>query len=116
MTKDYIEFYDEEGMEVKLEKTIYKVCPRCKGKGSHVNPNVDGHGISPQEFQEDPDFREMYFAGVYDVACHECGGKRVIKEIDWSTVDEGVRKQYDIYLQEEANYNATCEMERRMGA
>jgi len=116
MPKEYIKFYDHEGMEIKLEKTIYKVCPRCKGKGSHVNPNVDGHGLSQESFEQDPDFYGDYMSGVYDVDCYECGGKRVIKVVDWSIVDDALRKAYDQYRLDEWNYQQECEAERRMGA
>jgi DNA-directed RNA polymerase subunit RPC12/RpoP len=114
--KNTLVIYDEDGIEVYLEKTKYEVCPRCGGKGSHVNPNVDGHGISPEEFAEDPEFRENYFAGVYDVACCECNGKRVVKVIDWENPEnKKYRKLYEQYLQDEADYWAEVEMERRMG-
>src|SRR5690242_11130025 len=61
---------------------VAEVCDRCRGHGKHVNPNVDGHGISPEEFAEDPDFKEAYFAGRYDVRCEECRGEKVVWVID----------------------------------
>ena len=54
---------------------VYEVCETCGGKGKHVNPAIDGHGISAEEMHEDPDFAEDYFSGVYDVPCEECGGR-----------------------------------------
>jgi DnaJ-class molecular chaperone len=56
------------------------ICSRCDGEGVHCNPAIDGHGISPEEFDEDPDFRENYFSGVYDVRCEECHGEKIIKQ------------------------------------
>jgi hypothetical protein len=57
----------------------YAVCPRCEGRGSHVNPAVDGNGITAEEMDElGEDFREDYLSGVYDVRCEECGGNRVV--------------------------------------
>ena len=39
----------------------YAVCDRCEGKGSHVNPAIDGNGLSAEDFDEQgPDFREDY--------------------------------------------------------
>ena len=58
------------------------VCPRCDGNGKHVNPNVDGNGITAEEFAEDPEFQENYFAGVYDVRCELCNGEKVVDIID----------------------------------
>ena len=56
----------------------FVVCTRCRGEGAHVNPSIDGNGISPQEFAEDTDFAESYFAGDYDVPCETCRGARVV--------------------------------------
>jgi hypothetical protein len=61
---------------------VFVVCSTCDGKGSHVNPSVDSHGISSEEFAEDPDFREEYLAGRYDVPCYECQGLRVVPAPD----------------------------------
>ncbi len=49
----------------------WEICDRCGGEGHHVNPAVDGHGISAEEWEQDwdDDSREAYFAGRYDVAC-----------------------------------------------
>jgi hypothetical protein len=68
---------DFDLVEVELPGK-YEVCPRCEGRGSIVNPSVDGNGISPEQFAEDPDFEEAYFSGVYDIHCPECEGKRVV--------------------------------------
>jgi hypothetical protein len=58
------------------------VCPRCDGSGTHVNPSIDGNGLTAEDFVEDPDFRESYFSGVYDVRCERCDGNNVVDEID----------------------------------
>ena len=74
---------DDEGEEtVHQFPAVFDVCDKCSGKGKHVNPNVDGHGISKEEFDEDPDFKEAYFAGAYDITCIKCDGKRVIGVIN----------------------------------
>jgi len=61
--------YEERKME----------CPVCKGKGSHVNPAIDGNGLSA-EMREDPEFMEEYMDGAYDVVCNNCGGQGTIEE------------------------------------
>ena len=61
------------------------VCPLCDGRGTHVNPAIDGHGLSHEDFAADPDFAESYFAGVYDVRCEYCHGARVVDEVDEAT-------------------------------
>lgn len=69
------------------------VCYRCRGTGRHVNPGIDGHGLGPEDF-EDEDFREAYFSGAYDVVCHECKGERVVLEID----EERLSRKQDRFL------------------
>ena len=54
------------------------VCPRCGGQGKHVNPAIDGQGLSQEDFDQDPDFAEGYFSGRYDVRCEECSGEKVL--------------------------------------
>lgn len=72
-----ITVYDDNGDEVSV-RTHKEVCPRCHGEGTHVNPAVDGNGISSEQFHDDPDFADAYFSGVYDVSCEECKGNNVI--------------------------------------
>lgn len=79
----------DEGKEIEIVVPFkYEVCDRCNGKGTHVNPAVDGHGISPEEFEEDPDFKADYLAGAYDITCEVCGGLRVEAIIDEENVDK----------------------------
>jgi len=117
----------------------YAVCPRCRGEGSHVNPSVDGHGITAEEMDElGPEFFEDYMGGLYDVACERCEGKRVVPQCAregctnpteqgfwYSTIDERLPFQhcFDHFMaseksswQEEMEYQAEVAAERRMGA
>lgn len=71
------------------------VCSRCGGEGTHVNPNIDGNGISPEEFEADPEFQENYFSGVYDVPCHKCGGNRVV----WEVAEDALTKRQRVLWQ-----------------
>ena len=43
------------------------ICPACKGEGTCVNPNIDSHGLSAEDFHEDPGFAEDYRSGVHDI-------------------------------------------------
>ena len=56
----------------------FEVCPVCDGRGKHVNPSIDAHGLSREDFDEDPDFAESYFRGDYDTRCNLCGGEKVV--------------------------------------
>lgn len=68
-------FFEEE-YEIPFK---FEVCGTCEGKGTHVNPSIDSHGITQDEWYEwDDEEREGYFSGMYDVECYECGGDRVV--------------------------------------
>lgn len=67
---------DDEGQEVQLP-CHFAVCDRCNGTGVHDHPAFS-NGISQEQFEEDPDFREDYMSGRYDVSCKECKGLRVV--------------------------------------
>lgn len=79
----------------------YVVCPCCEGYGTHVNPSVDGQGLSADDF-EDEDFREAYFSGAYDVRCFQCEGHRVVPEVDWdalTTSEQACLQRYEVQRQ-----------------
>jgi len=111
--------WTEDWQEMKLldsnnEKSYpakAEVCHCCNGKGTCVNPSIDCHGISMNEFDEDPEFKENYFRGHYDIICPHCNGKNVILV---PTTSEG-KENYANQLQEEYNYQAEIEAERRFG-
>lgn len=71
---------DDETVLLPVKK---EVCSRCRGEGKHVNPNIDGNGITADEMEELGDeFRENYMSGLYDVPCEECKGERVVDVVD----------------------------------
>lgn len=116
-----IEHYDEnDEYDGDTEVSIpakYEVCPRCRGRGKHVNPNIDGHGISAEEWDRDwsQEERERYLSGGYDVTCEECKGLRVVLEPDEETADPGLLKEYYEQQRADADYRREREIERRMG-
>lgn len=109
MTKIWLmckEASDDEGFawvtKTKTIPTMKAVCPRCKGEGTHTNPDIDGDGLTQDDFI-DEDFRESYRSGVYDVTCEECEGLRVIDTPDLSYLSELELKQYERNLEHEAS-------------
>jgi len=105
-----------DGLEVKLPSK-FEVCPTCEGKGTHVNPAIDGQGLTVEDFDEQgPEFKADYFAGVYDVACHECNGLRVVMVVDRERCNPRELAAYQIQQQELAQMYAIEAAERRMGA
>lgn len=90
----------------------YETCHMCSGRGTYVNPAIDSEGISMEQFDEDPEFRESYFSGVYDIRCQTCDGQRVIpvptRAEDADAIEDWQREQW--------GYAAEVEAERRSGA
>ncbi len=90
---------NDEGEEVEHSLPAkWAVCGRCHGDGTHVNPNIDGNGITASEMEElcdrDPDFPEDYMSGMYDVPCEECHGNHVVKEVDEEHLSEEQKALY----------------------
>lgn len=83
----------------------YEVCCRCDGHGKYVNPNIDGNGLTREDFDADPDFRENYFSGMYDVTCDVCNGQRVTLEFDEDRATARQKAKYAmVEKQEEEAY------------
>ena len=55
-------------------KPKWIICPVCDGDGTTVNPAIDANGISAEDFVADPDFRDDYMSGVFNITCRACGG------------------------------------------
>jgi hypothetical protein len=91
--------FERDGTEVEYSLPgKFEVCHRCEGSGTHVNPSIDGNGISPEEFAEDPDFEESYFRGDYDVQCSMCKGARVVAEPDVTRWTFAQKRAYVTHL------------------
>lgn len=115
-----VNLYDDDGNDVPHELPVkFDVCPTCRGNGSHVNPSIDCNGLSYDDFNEDPDFREEYMSGRYDVQCYGCDGKRVVPQI---AEERFTQEHKDILAklrqqqEDENDFRRIQEAERRMGA
>jgi RecJ-like exonuclease len=97
-------------MEVPAKRTV---CPRCEGTGTHVNPSIDGHGLTQEDFDADPDFAEGYFNGRYDVRCEECDGRNVVEVPDLSRLTAEEREDYYRAQDEEAAARREADWEAR---
>jgi predicted methyltransferase len=112
-----IDLEDDDGEEESVTVALkYEVCPTCEGRGKHVNPSIDCNGLTAEDFAEDPDFREEYMSGRYDVACYECKGKRVVLDLDRDNVDSAVLARINMMLKEREDDERERAAERRMGA
>lgn len=97
----------------------YEVCRTCDGRGRHVNPSIDSHGLSSEDFADDPDFRDDYFSGTYDVDCYDCKGRTtvLVPDTDRMTDEQkDLMEQRDQQEADEAMWAAEAAHERRMGA
>lgn len=97
-------------------------CYTCNGTGRHVNPSIDAGGISDSQFRDDPDFRDEYFSGMYDVTCYGCKGKKTEPVIDRSAMCQedtilydAWRKRQDAIEKDYDDDQAERAAERRMG-
>jgi hypothetical protein len=106
------EFQEATGHKLQ---TKYILCPRCLGTGQHVNPAIDGNGLS-DERADDHEFMAEYVTGTYDVICEACNGLRVVKEIDRSASPQAVVEDWDEWCRSEAETTAIYAAERRLGA
>lgn len=91
---------DDEGEETEVD-FVWAICGTCDGKGTHVNPAIDSHGIGADEWAEDwaEDERDGYMNGRYDVQCAECKGNRVVPDVAEDspyrqTLDDRRRAEY----------------------
>ena len=85
----------------------YEVCETCEGKGKHVNPSIDSHGLSREDFDDDPDFAEDYMSGRYDVPCNECHGNRVALVVDEERATQEQQDYVHSWFQEEYSDRVT---------
>lgn len=121
----FLELQDEneEYLEECPLPMKFSVCGTCSGKGTHVNPSIDAHGLTQEDFYEDPDFAEEYFSGAYNVGCYECGGQRVTPVIDYKRIEnfgtdlqKKIVELVDNWVKDYWDGVAISEAERRMGA
>jgi hypothetical protein len=113
-----LEVEGDDGIPVVLTVPArFEVCGTCDGKGVHVNPSIDAHGITSSEWAEwDYDDRESYFSGGYDVQCAECKGVRVVPVPDESKANKAILEEIERAVDDAADYVEECAAERRMGA
>lgn len=101
-----------EGYQGVPLPTHYEVCDRCRGEGKHVNPAIDGNGLTRDQIDEmgGDEFMEQYMGGMYDVTCEECKGLRVVKVVDEELLDREQREEYQSWV----DYQNELSWERRM--
>jgi hypothetical protein len=92
----------------------FVVCPTCNGTGTELCEGLRGVAFSPEQMDEDPDFRENYFGGRYDVACTECKGKRVVAAPDEDRMTKRERKLWTVTENAKFEYERELAYERQL--
>lgn len=112
-------FYNDKGDEEVIKfPTKWEICDDCQGNGTTYLgwASRDQPAFTREDFdREGPDFFEDYMSGAYDKECPACKGSGKVKVIDEAQCKlEDLKRLHDAE-REEAEYQAICEMERRMG-
>ena len=94
----------------------FEVCDTCRGRGSHVDPNIDAGGVDAETFGDDPDFAEAYMRREYDVPCAACGGARVTPTVDETRATPEQIEFAKGWIADQHAFAAECAAERAMGA
>lgn len=116
MTAEYI-YETDEGDEVTEQVHMrFEVCDLCDGRGKVANPSIDCGGLTREDFDEDPDFRESYMSGRYDISCPQCHGKRVHAVLDERATQPELLTRIQTKQREDAAFARECAAERMMGA
>jgi hypothetical protein len=114
-----------EGLSEETQKLIdndycvsfpmkFEVCLLCNGSGSHVDPGIDSHGITEEEWDRDwsHEDRENYHSGLYNVTCYECGGANVVPEIDKDFMSKPLKELLE-FLNKRRQFEADDAKEHR---
>lgn len=108
-----VKVWNDEGEEVWIPGKA-EVCDTCNGRGHHVNPAIDGNGITASEMDELGDeFFESYIHGAYDVPCHECEGTRVIVVPDLHRCSDDQSRWWETSMKDLVECNAIDAAEAR---
>lgn len=110
VTPDLLEFFQiEYGITLP---THYELCPACQGRGTMTLKRL---AIPQEMFDEDPDFAEDYWGGVYDEPCDLCDGRTSILAVDEERLTDDAAKVWQEYIQDMNDLAAMEAAERRAG-
>lgn len=104
---------------MEFSKYRWEVCGKCDGEGRVAHPAFSD-GFTQQEWYDwEPEERERYMTGFYDVTCPDCSGRTTVKVPDVSRMTFAEKRQL-VIQQRDAQLDREIEreyaMERAMGA
>jgi len=93
---------------------VWAICHECGGEGKS---SAYLGAYTAEEFDEafNDNGKADYFGGAYDRTCEHCKGSGKVQEPDLRGLTAEQRDYVAGWAQEEAEYRAMCEAERRMG-
>lgn len=103
---------DEEYIDVPAK---WEICSDCSGEGES-SAYLGAITMEDRERDWSPDEFEDYMRGGYDKTCDGCSGTGKIRVPDYDALDPETRKRIEDKEQDDAEYEAMCRAERRMGA
>jgi DnaJ-class molecular chaperone len=114
VAKNRITILGEDDNEIELP-TKWAICGTCDGEGRH-SQHLGAHTAS--EFDEafgTPEEKEDYFNGFYDKSCEDCDGTGKVKIVDDARLTDEQRAKLHAEVEDDHEYEAMVEAERRFG-
>jgi RecJ-like exonuclease len=112
MTKVPFIYSEDDGEPIALPYK-WEICSQCEGEGR--SSAYLGAFTWDELHEQGDEFIEDYFAGNFDKSCGCCGGSGKITVADYGKMTEDQVKAYEQQLQDDYEYEAMRNAERRMG-
>lgn len=95
MMKPLVKAMDDGNVDYCTIRYEWVICDSCNGHGgSSAHLGV----YTREELHElDDEFIDDYFSGRYNKSCNACDGTGKVKEIDYDSMPESVKKWIDDY-------------------
>ena len=106
----YLDDLVEEGK--RRLPTRWEVCYACEGRGSS---SAYLGAFTREDFDDDPEFAEDYFAGTYDRTCETCRGRTTVSVIAEDRLTPEELADYHNWQEQMASLYEMEAAERRAG-
>ena len=117
MTTTHADIIREAISDERIERCSIRedwvICALCRGSGGHSNRF--GAYSADEWNEQDEDFREDYLSGAYDANCEDCDGTGKVLMLDEDELSDEARGYLNDYLQDQYEFHAMEQAERRAG-